>query len=135
MKIYRFDADVGRPIDNFGSENFILSRIARLTTEARVSCFHLGPKGKVGYHQAVIPQLLLVMQGAGWVRNETSGQVPIKMGCAVFWNKAEWHESSTDTGMTALVIESQEINPAEFMPAKPVAQKWADQAVTGLLDE
>ena len=65
MNIFRFDADVGQAIGNFGSENLILSRIAHLTTAARVSCFHLGSGGKVGYHQAVTPQLFLVMQGKG----------------------------------------------------------------------
>lgn len=122
MNIYRFDVDVGRSIDNFGSENFILSRIAHRTTEARASCFHLGPQGRVGYHQAVTPQLFLVMQREGWVRDETSGRAPIKMGWAVFWDKGEWHESGTDTGKTAIVIEGQIINPEEFMSAGPVAQ-------------
>ena len=122
VNIYRFDADVGRSIDNFGSVNFILSRIAQLTAQARVSCFHLGAKGKVGYHQAVTPQLFLVVQGEGWVRDKTSGRGPIKMGYAVFWDSGEWHESGTDAGMIAIVIESQVINPAEFMPAGPVGK-------------
>jgi len=119
VNIYRFDADVGQSIDNFGSVNFILSRIVQLTAQARVSCFHLGPEGKVGYHQAVSPQLFLVVQGEGWVRDETSGRVPILMGCAVFWDKDEWHESGSDNGLTAIVIESEIINPTEFMPVGP----------------
>ena len=120
MKFYRFEADVGRSIDNFGSVNFILSRIAHLTAEARVSCFHLGLNGQVGYHQAVTPQLFLVVQGEGWVSDEISERVSITTGCAVFWDKDEWHESGTDQGMTAIVIESEMINPAEFMPVSIV---------------
>jgi len=53
MKIFRFDSEVGREIKNFGSVNFILSAIAHLKTEARVSCFHLGINGLVGYPYCV----------------------------------------------------------------------------------
>lgn len=118
MKIFRFDPKVGRKIENFGSVNFILSAIAYLKTEARVSCFHLGANGVVGYHQAITPQLFLVMQGQGWVRDETSEHISIFPGQAVFWSKDEWHESGTNTGFVALVIESELLDPAEFMPAK-----------------
>lgn len=121
MKIYRFDVEVGRSIDYFGSVNFTLSRIVQLTSEARVSCFHLGSQGKVGYHQAVIPQLFLVVQGTGWVRDETSDRVSVIPGCAVFWDKGEWHEAGTDHGLTAIVIESEVITLAEFMPVSPAS--------------
>lgn len=116
MKIYRFDVDAGRTIDKFGSVNFILSRIVRLNADAQVSCLYLGPNGNVGYHQAVTPQLFLVVQGEGWARNETSKRVPISMGHAVFWDKDEWHESGTNAGLIAIVIESEVLNPSEFMP-------------------
>ena len=118
MRLYRFDVGVGRKIDKLGSVNFVLSGIARLDSDAQVSCIHLGPDGKVGYHQAITPQLLLVVQGEGWVRGDVGDRVPITAGHAVFWEKDEWHESSTQAGMMAIVIESKALNPAEFMPAK-----------------
>jgi len=76
LKIYRFDAEVGKSISNFGSR-FIFFRIMRLNAEAQISCFHLGSKGIVGIHQTVTPQLFLVAGGVGWVREEISGQVSI----------------------------------------------------------
>jgi hypothetical protein len=117
LKIYRFDASVGKSIDNFGS-HFIFSRIARLNTDARVSCFYVDPSGLVGYHQAVTPQLFLVVGGNGWVRNETSGQVPISNGRAAFWDKDEWHEAGSKTGLIAIVIEGELPDPSEFMPVE-----------------
>ena len=106
MKIYRFDAEVGHLVGDFGS-NFIFSKIVHINAKARVSCFHLDSSGSVGYHQAVTPQLLLVAGGEGWVRNERSGQVPISIGRAVFWDKDEWHETGSDTGLMAIVIEGE----------------------------
>jgi len=118
MKLFRFDPEVGREIKSFASVNFILSGIAHLKTEARVSCIHLGANGVVGYHQAVSPQLFLVVQGQGWVRDETSDHISVFPGQAAFWEKGEWHESGTSTGLVAIIIESDLLEPAEFMPAK-----------------
>lgn len=116
MRIYRFDADVGRTIDAFDSVNFALSKIVRLDSDAHVSCAYLGPNGGIGYHQAVVPQLLLIMQGEGWVRDEASDRIPIKVGQAVFWEKDEWHETGAGAGLMAIIIESETLDPAEFMP-------------------
>lgn len=119
MKIYRFDAEAGRTIEMHGSLNFILSPIVRTAEPAQVSCFHLGPKGVVGYHQATIPQLLAVVQGEGWVRGQDSERRPITAGQAAYWVGGEWHESGTETGMTAVVVESASLKPAQFMPEIP----------------
>lgn len=118
MKIYNFDVDVGITIDQFGSFNVIRSRIAILPQKAHVSCMVLGPDGVIGYHQATIPQLFLVVEGEGWVRGESSRRQAIKKGQAAYWEKDEWHESGTETGMTAVVIEieAQAFDPGGVMP-------------------
>lgn len=112
MKLYRFDTEVGRTIDRFGSINAMISRVTRTAGSAQVGCIHLGENGLVGYHQAVVPQLFLVVQGEGWVTGEDRKKVPIRAGQAAFWTADEWHESGTETGMTAIVIESEQIDPA-----------------------
>ncbi len=117
MRLYRFDPDVGRPIDRFGSANAVVSRIVRLATSAQINCITLGPEGAVGYHQAAAPQLFLVVQGEGWVRSEAPDRVPIRPGLAAFWEKGEWHETTTKVGLTAIVVEGESLAPAEFMPA------------------
>jgi quercetin dioxygenase-like cupin family protein len=114
MKIFRFDAGVGRRIEQFGSTNLVLSGVARLTAEAQVSCMYIGPGGTVGYHPAVTPQLVLVVQGEGWVRGETAQQVPIRAGQAAFWQAGEGHASGSAAGMTAIVIESRGLNPEQM---------------------
>lgn len=77
MKIFRFDPEVGRNIDQYNSSGFVLSKVAHLTEEAVVHCVYLDAHGVIGVHQATIPQLLLVVQGEGWVRGETPGQTAI----------------------------------------------------------
>jgi quercetin dioxygenase-like cupin family protein len=116
MKIFRFDPEAGKRIGHFNSSGFILSRVVELFDEAVVSCAYLGTGGRIGYHQATIPQLFLVVKGEGWVRSETSEKTSIKAGQAAYWEKGEWHESGTETGMTTIIIEGVNFDPAKLMP-------------------
>ena len=75
---------------------------------------HIGPQGRVGYHQAVGPQLFLVMRGSGWVRAESDERTPISAGMAAFWTDGEWNESSS-AGMTVIVIEGETFDPAQYL--------------------
>jgi len=117
MKLYRFDREVGKSIDAYNSSRFIIARIARLFEEAVINCAYLETNGVIGYHQVTIPQVFLVVQGEGWVRNETSERVSIKAGEAVYWGKDEWHESGTERGMTAIIIESAKFDLSKLTPA------------------
>jgi len=106
MRIYRFDIGTGTRIDSFGS-NFILSRIVGADEKLVVNCFHLEPGGVVGRHEAVTSQLFLVVQGSGWVQGEGSARIPIEVNQAANWNKGEWHEAGTNSGLTAIVLEGE----------------------------
>ena len=119
MKLYCFDSGVGRAIDMFGSSHLTLSRVVRLANEAQIVCMYLGPKGLVGFHQATVRQLFLVVDGSGWVRGEAPERVPIAARQAAFWEAGEWHEAGSETGLTAIVIESEALDPEQFMPEAP----------------
>lgn len=115
VKRFRFDAEAGKVIDKFNSVNLVMARIIRTNHAASIGCMHIGQGGVVGYHQAVVPQLFLVVQGEGWVRGEEEERTSIKAGQAAFWEGGEWHESGSETGMTAIVIESESLDPEAFM--------------------
>jgi hypothetical protein len=116
MKIFRFDPEVGQQIEKFGSVKAIISKVVHLEAEAVVNCVYVHPNGKIGPHQAVTQQLFLLVEGEGWVRGETEENYAIQQGPAVFWEKDEWHESGSENGMTAVIIEGMNIDPAELMP-------------------
>jgi len=117
MKLYRFDAGVGKKIDRFGS-NFILSRIINVNENIVVSCFYIEPDGFVGYHPAATSQLFLVVQGIGWIRSGECTRTPVEVYQAVYWGKGEWHEAGTESGMTAIVFEGESLHPSKFMPLR-----------------
>ncbi|MDR7071513.1 cupin [Fictibacillus barbaricus] len=117
MQFFHFGKEVGKHIDKFDS-NFVMSRIVQTEKPAHIGCMYLEEGGIIGYHQAVVPQLLLIVSGNGFVRGESGEFIPIKAGEAVFWTMDEFHETRTDSGLTAIVIESEELNPSSFMQEK-----------------
>ena len=117
MEFFKFSKDNGKRITKFNS-NFIMSRVIQTDLTTNIGCMHLEENGIVGYHQAVVPQLLVVINGEGYVRNDKEEYFKVLPGDAVFWEKDEWHETKSDKGLTAIVIESVELNPFFFMPLK-----------------
>ncbi|HEU4784951.1 MAG TPA: hypothetical protein VFS83_16555, partial [Ktedonobacterales bacterium] len=75
----------------------------------------LAPGGRVGAHQATTRQLFLVMSGEGWVRGPEHERTSITVGQAAFWESGEEHESGSETGMVAFVIEGDTLNPDQFL--------------------
>lgn len=114
MELYTFAKENGKFITNFSS-NFMMSRIIQTDNKTHIGCMYLEENGVIGYHQAVVPQLLLVVSGEGYVRAEKEEYIKVQSGDAVFWQKEEWHETKTDVGLTAIVIESEALNPSAFM--------------------
>lgn len=117
MEFYRFGQETGKQISKFNSD-FIMSRIIQTEHAVHIGCMHLEAGGVIGYHQAVTPQLLLILVGEGTVRGDKDEYVNVQAGDAVFWNKEEWHETKTASGLTAIVIESEELNPSLYMSVK-----------------
>jgi hypothetical protein len=115
MRLFRFDAAVGRPIADFGSANLLLTPIARPGGEVQIVCMRLAPGGHVGEHEAVVPQLFLVVEGVGWVAGEEAERVPIAAGRAAFWRAGERHAAGSETGLTAIVIEAETLDPAHLL--------------------
>jgi quercetin dioxygenase-like cupin family protein len=117
MEFYKFSKDGGKQITKFNSD-FVMSRIIQTDKATHIGCMYLEENGIIGFHQAVVPQLLLILNGEGYVRGDKEEYIKVRAGDAVFWEKDEWHETKTDKGLTAIVIESEELNPSSFMAYK-----------------
>lgn len=103
VRLFGFGSAEGRHVTQHASD-FTMSRLAH-TRGLHVGCMRLGPGGVVGYHQAATHQILAVVEGAGWTRGEAPERTPIAAGTAVYWQPGEWHETGTDTGLVAIVVE------------------------------
>ncbi len=98
-----------------------MSRIINTEASASIGFMYLEKNGIIGYHQAVAPQLLLILDGEGYVRNVQEQYFKVQPGDAIFLEKDEWHETKSDNGLTAIVIESVALNPSTFMCAKIIS--------------
>jgi quercetin dioxygenase-like cupin family protein len=106
VKFVRFDPS--RPITQHGSTGVTVAGIARMEGRAQVVCIRLEPGGVLGEHPAVGAQLFLVVAGSGWVRAGADRR-DVAAGSGALWESDELHESGTDDGMTAVVVEAKSI--------------------------
>ena len=110
MEFFSFAKEHGRTVTHYDS-NFTLSRLAITESRTVISYMYLEENGLIGYHMAPVNQILYVVQGEGLVCGENKEHKRIQAGEAVFWTKGEWHETKTERGLTAIVIEGETLNP------------------------
>src|SRR6266508_812375 len=91
--------------------------VAPLTARPASGCpvkaaiFRVAPNGRIARHPATFPQILAVLEGRGRVSGADGELNPIAAGEAVFWAAGEEHETRTESGMTALILEAEELQP------------------------
>ncbi|MBX0352349.1 cupin [Bacillus toyonensis] len=117
MKFFDFSEKMGKQISAFQS-NFIMSKIVNHKGNVHIGAMHLQENGIIGYQEAVVSQLLLIMDGEGYVCGADKEKVKIRAGQAVFWEKGEFHETSTEHGLLAIIMEAENLEQSIVMPIK-----------------
>jgi len=84
----------------------------------QAAIFRVAPGGRLARHPATLPQILAVLEGSGEVSGEDGAAEPIAAGEAVFWSQGEEHETRSASGLTALIIEGEQV---ERFRARPTA--------------
>jgi quercetin dioxygenase-like cupin family protein len=94
--------------------------IAPLTTPGaiRAAIFHVEAGGRIARHPATVPQILAVLDGTGHVSGADGEFAPIAAGEAVFWEAGEEHETVSDGGLTAVVLEGEGLEPSARSPRR-----------------
>ena len=107
MKVVAFDAT--RELTRFGSRGATIGGVAVCSGGMRISILELAPGGVLGLHETTCPQLLLVIAGSARVcgGDETA---ELATGAGVLWEQGELHETVTDAGLTAIVVEADSID-------------------------
>jgi len=83
--------------------------VARASGDVRIALLRLEAGGVLGRHPAVGPQLFLVVAGDGSVEGGEGARQPITAGAAAFWEDGELHETTTETGLTAVIVEGESL--------------------------
>jgi mannose-6-phosphate isomerase-like protein (cupin superfamily) len=111
VELVDFSATDAASIERFESRAARVNQLARIAGAGAVAVIRLGDGGVVGRHPAVRTQLFVVVDGAGVVSGDDGVEVAIAPGQAVLWRAGEMHESRSETGMTAVVIETDDVRP------------------------
>jgi len=98
--------EIAQEISNYNSISAFYSKLMKTESPTIIGLINIEKGGIVGYHKVPVPQLFLVVEG------EDGNRVMVKKGVGVFWNKGEGHISGSETGLTALVLQTDELeNP------------------------
>lgn len=114
MERFRFSTDVAfTPKEELLDRVTIAPLTARMESGVRfkAAVFRLAPGGCIQRHPATYPQILAVLEGSGTVSGANGEAKPIAAGEAAFWDEGEEHETSSEDGMTALVLEAHGLLP------------------------
>ena len=86
----------------------------------QAAIFRVERGGRIPRHPATVPQILAVLDGSGEVSGADGVDEPIEAGDAVFWHAGEEHELRSAGGLTALIIEGENLDRFRERP-KPAA--------------
>ncbi len=111
MRLLEFGPDRGADVTRHRSAGVRAVPLVRSASLGRhaVSVLHIGPGGLVGRHPAPLDQIVAVVAGAGWVSGEDDVRSEVRAGQAVVFDAGEEHEIGSADGMTAFVVEADDL--------------------------
>ena len=86
----------------------------------QAAIFRFEPGGRLRRHPATIPQVLAVLEGSAEVSGADGVDERVEPGDAVFWHGGEEHDARSAGGLTALIIEAENLDRFRARP-KPAA--------------
>lgn len=116
MKIYYFDPKLGKEDGPFGNVKAIIARVLQLDNRAEINAVYIHPGEQLSVQQVMSQQMFLLVDGEGWVKNESGEKKTVTQGQAIFWGESELPESGTESGMTAVIIGNINIDPVKLRP-------------------
>jgi quercetin dioxygenase-like cupin family protein len=103
----RLEPGRGRAIEQVDSAEAWVRGVSRRVLQ--VVLIEVGSGGVVG-HPTGCHQVFAVLSGSGWVSGGDGARETITRGDVVIWEPGEEHESGSDEGMTAIVVEAEELD-------------------------
>ena len=106
MKVFNYDDKIAEKIHQFSSRSASSIHIGEGTGSNHFYVLFFGANGVIGKHPTGFCQLFLVISGSGWIAGANGIKHPIKQGEIAFFDNGELHSKGSKTGMTALMIQS-----------------------------
>lgn len=111
MRRYRFDPERGHAVTAYDSRGVRAGPVQHDPALVVLTALHVAADGEIGAHEAPVDQLFLVVAGEGWVAGPDGRSVAIRAGEAAFWRAGERHGAGSPSGMRAIVVEGDGLDP------------------------
>jgi quercetin dioxygenase-like cupin family protein len=116
MHLFTLDSAAARKLSAPGSRGANIVHLLRKAEQAQISVLRIEAGGVAGRHTAGLNQLLLVIEGSGWVKGREEQEVGVASGDLVFWESGEPHETRAGgNGFTAIVVEGKDLATSDAM--------------------
>jgi quercetin dioxygenase-like cupin family protein len=106
MRIIDASSVPGHDVQQFGSVGFHVGVAGR---SLHVVVARLDAGGRIPRHPAVVDQALVPISGTCSVSGADGGWHDLSTGQVALWVKGEEHETSTRAGVTALIVEGEDL--------------------------
>lgn len=107
MEWIRLSPETARTVSEFNSRGTEWNLLPGTASAARIGVMRYSPGAVLGTHPAGMDQLFIVVSGSGWIRTGEGAPEPIAESEAVLWKAGEVHESGSESGMTALIVQAE----------------------------
>jgi GrpB-like predicted nucleotidyltransferase (UPF0157 family)/quercetin dioxygenase-like cupin family protein len=105
MRILDLGPRVAERITNFDSKGATSVPIAHGSGESHFYVLRFEPGGRIGRHPAGPAQLLLAVEGSGWVEGGDGVRMALRRGEAACFEAGEMHAKGSEVGMTAIMVQ------------------------------
>lgn len=113
MKVVRLSPETRTSIVEFDSEGAGSLAVADGHGAAHIYFVDFDAGGIIGPHEAGFGQLFIPIVGSGWVAGEDGERVAVSPGQAGYISRGEVHSKGSHDGMTALMIQVDDLTIAE----------------------
>jgi quercetin dioxygenase-like cupin family protein len=96
-------------IKNFGSCAADAAHLASGNGEMHLYLLRFGAGGEIGEHETGFAQILVVLQGSGWVE-EAGHRKEIACGDVIQFSRGVMHAKGSKKGMTVLMLQCSELS-------------------------
>jgi quercetin dioxygenase-like cupin family protein len=111
VELFDFDTSSADNVSDYGAQALRCAHVGSGIGPAHVYVLHFGPAGKLDRHEAGFGQLLLVVDGEGWVEGDDGARRTIRVGQGARFDRGEIHSKGSDSAMTAVMIQIQDLDP------------------------
>jgi quercetin dioxygenase-like cupin family protein len=109
-ELIRFDKSVATAVESYGARSTTSVHLGSGSGESHAYVLHFEAGGEIGEHETGFGQLFVVVDGAGWVVS-ASDRHEVGIGDAVFLPRGVMHAKGSESGMTAVMIQMENLAP------------------------